>query len=77
MDLSFLMESTSVWVIMIIAALTVLWVYVTMAAKQEQPNLTVLYEPVAPKTTTGRKNNKTKGKKQVSRSRYLVFVSIL
>ncbi len=69
MDLSYLLDSTAMlFVAFAIAALGILWLYVTLGEKQEQPNLSVLYEPVpvTSKAATGKKTNKGKAKKQVS-----------
>lgn len=69
MDLSYLLDSTALmFMTLAIAALGMLWLYVTLGGKQEQPNLSALYEsvPVASKAVTGKKTNKGKPKKQVS-----------
>ncbi len=68
MDLFSLMNSSTwLFVTLAIAALGILWLYVTLKGKQEQPNLSALYEPVpvASKGATNKKTNKGKPKKQV------------
>ncbi len=68
MDLSCFLDSTTLFVIFVLTALGILWAYVTIGGKQEQPNLTTLYEPPSggPKASSGKKANKGKAKKQVT-----------
>ncbi len=69
MDLSCCLDSTTLFVILVLAALGILWAYVTIGGKQEQPNLTpLLYESPSggPKASSGKKASKGKAKKQVT-----------